>query len=155
MEEVKRILVLSRSTRYCWKAVRYGVSLAKNYGCEMVVLHIIHNPFGLEGWNVPIASLKELDEEYQRMQKQARMDLDNMVEQAKAEGIPVRVMVKEGDPNKELFKVIEDEKIDLLILLAHEEWRLEHLMFGRANHEIVRRMPCSVMLVKQEPKAVS
>ena len=152
MEEMKRILVLSRSTKYCQKAVRYGLSLAKCYGCEMLVLHVIHDPFGLDGWNVPIAYLKELEDEYKRMQNKARADLDRMVEEGKAAGIPVRVMVKEGDPNKELFKVIEEEKIDLLVLLAHEEWRLEHLLFGRANHEIVRRMPCSVMLVKQEPK---
>ena len=152
MEAVKRILVLSRSTRHCVKAVRFGLSLAKRYVCEMYVLHIIHNPFGLEGWNVPIASLKDLNEEYEKMQKRARMDLDRMVEEGKADGIAVQVMVKEGHPNKELFKVIEEEKIDLLILLAHEEWRLEHILFGRANDEIIRRMPCSVMLVKQEPK---
>ena len=153
MEKVKRILVLSRSTKSCGKAVKYGLSLAEKYGCEMYVLHIIHNPFGLEGWNVPIASLKELNEEYESMQEKARKDLDRMVERGKAKGIPVQVMIKEGHPNKELFKVIEEEKIDLLILLAHEEWRLEHVLFGRANDEIIRRMPCSVMLVKQEPKA--
>ena len=67
MEEVKRILVLSRSTKSCGKAVKYGLSLAKKYGCEMYDLHIIHNPFGLEGWNVPIASLKELNEEYENI----------------------------------------------------------------------------------------
>lgn len=154
MEEVKRILVLSRSTKSCGKAVKYGLSLAKKFGCEMYVLHIIHNPFGLEGWNVPIASLKELNEEYERMQQKAKADLDRMVEEGKAGGIPVQVMVREGHPNKELFKVIEDKKIDLLILLSHEEWRLEHVLFGRANDEIIRRMPCSVMLVKQEPKPV-
>ena len=154
MEEVKRILVLSRSTKHCGKAVKYGLSLAKQYGCELYVLHIIHNPFGLEGWNVPIISLKELNEEYEKMQQEARADLDRMVEEGKAEGISVQVMVKEGHPNKELFNVIKDEKIDLLILLAHEEWRLEHVLFGRANDEIIRRMPCSVMLVKQEPKPV-
>jgi universal stress protein A len=153
MEKIKRILVLSRSTKSCGKAVRYGLSLAKKYDCEIYVLHIIHNPFGLEGWNVPIASLKELNEEYERIQKKAREDLNRMVEEGKAKGIPVQVMVREGHPNKELFQVIEDEKIDLLILLAHEEWRLEHILFGRANDEIIRRMPCSVMLVKQEPKA--
>ena len=154
MEEIKRILVLSRSTKHCGKAVKYGLSLAKQYKCELYVLHIIHNPFGLEGWNVPIISLKELNEEYEKMQQEARADLDRMVEEGKAEGISVQVMVKEGHPNKELFNVIKDEKIDLLILLAHEEWRLEHVLFGRANDEIIRRMPCSVMLVKQEPKPV-
>jgi len=151
MEDIKRILVLSRSTKYCGKAIKYGLSMAKKYGCEMYVLHIIHDPFGLEGWMLPTASREEMSGEYERMQRHARADLDRMVEEGKADGIPVQVLIREGHPNKELFKVIEDEKIDLLILLAHEEWRLEHILFGRANDEIVRRMPCSVMLVKQEP----
>ncbi len=49
--------------------------------------------------------------------------------------------------------------IDFLILLAHEETRLEHLeelveklIFGRSNEEIIRKMPCPVLLVKQELK---
>ncbi len=28
---------------------------------------------------------------------------------------------------------------------------MEHFLFGRSNEEIVRRMPCSILLVKKEP----
>ena len=49
MEDVKRILVISRMTKYCKKAVHYGVSLAKKYEAELYVIHVIHNPFGYEG----------------------------------------------------------------------------------------------------------
>ena len=151
MKDVKRILVLSRSTKYCRKAVQYGLSLAQNYGCELYVLHVIHNPFGLEGWNVPIPSLRQLNEDYAKMQKEARSDLNQLVESGKSKDVSVEVLIREGEPNQELFKVVKEEKIDLLILLAHHEWRLEHLLFGRSNEEIIRNMPCSVMLVKQEP----
>ena len=154
MEDIKRILVVSRSTKYCKKAVHYGISLAKKYGAELYVLHAIHNPFGLKGWNLPIASLPALEEEYKRIQQQARADIDRMIESEKANNMNIHVLIKEGEPNKEIFKVAEEERIDLLILLAHEEWRLEHFLFGRSNDEILRRMPCSVMFVKQEPKPV-
>lgn len=154
MDQIKRILVLSRSTKQCKRAVDYGISLAKKYGAELYVLHVFHNPFGLEGWNVPLAFLPDLEAEYKRMQQQAVEDINRMIESEKTKGMPIDIIIREGNPNKELFHIIEEKKIDLLILLAHSEWRLEHLLTGRSNEEIIRKMPCSIMMVKQEPKAV-
>jgi hypothetical protein len=39
-------------------------------------------------------------------------------------------------------------------MLAHQEGHVEHLFFGRSNDELVRKMPCSIMLVKKEPEAI-
>ena len=36
-------------------------------------------------------------------------------------------------------------------MLAHEEGHLEHFLFGRSNEEVIRKMPCSVLLVEKEP----
>jgi universal stress protein A len=156
MDEIKRILVLTRTTKYCQKAVHFGISLAKKHGAELYVIHAIHNPFGLEGWNVPIISHTVLAEEYERIQQDAKKDLDNMINAEKANGMSIEVIVSTGeDVNKEVFKVIEEKKIELLIMRAHKEWRLEHFLFGRSNEEIIRKMPCSLLLVKDEPKAVS
>jgi len=41
--------------------------------------------------------------------------------------------------------------IDLIIMLAHSEWRLEHFLFGRIKEEIIRKTPCSILLIKDEP----
>ena len=151
MNEIKRILVVSRSTKYCQKAVQAGVSLARKYGAELYVFHAIHNPFGLKGWNLPLPSIPVLEEELKKIQQEARSDLDNMITSEKAKGMTIHVLVEEGDPNKEIFRIVKKEKIDLLIMLAHEEGRLEHFLAGRSNEEIIRQMPCSIMLVKKEP----
>jgi nucleotide-binding universal stress UspA family protein len=63
-------------------------------------------------------------------------------------------LIKEGDPTEVLLKAVKEEGIDLLIMLAHEEGHLEHFLFGRSNEDIVRKMPCSVLLVKKEPEPV-
>ncbi|MCX5877036.1 MAG: universal stress protein [Deltaproteobacteria bacterium] len=60
-------------------------------------------------------------------------------------------MIRTGEPTEEIFKTIREEKIDLLIMLAHEEGHLEDLFFNRSNDELVRKMPCAIMLVKKEP----
>jgi nucleotide-binding universal stress UspA family protein len=150
-DDIKRILVVSRMTKYCQKAVHYGVSLARKYGAELYVIHVIHNPFGYEGWNLPITSLKK---DYQRIQQEAKEDLDRLIDSEKANGMAVKELIKGGEPTKEILKVIKEENIDLLIMLAHEEGRLEHFLFGRSNEALIRRMPCSILMVKKEPEPV-
>jgi universal stress protein A len=150
MDDIKRILVLSKSTKYCEKAVHYGVSLAKAYQAELYVMHIIHNPFGLKGWNLPLASLPELEKEFSKMFRDAKADLDRIISHEKTTGLSIEEIVVEGDPSKKMFSFIEKENIDLLIMLAYEQWRLEHFFFGRELDEIVRRMPCSVLLVQKK-----
>jgi universal stress protein A len=152
MDEVNRILVVSRSTKNCKEAVHYGVSLARKYGAELYILHVMHDPFSYEGWNLPIVSIQH---EFEKMCKQAREEIDLIVQAEKAEGLNVKELIREGSPVDEIVKVVEEEKIDLLVLLAHHEWRLEHFLFGRTNEELMRRMPCSIVLVKKEPGKVS
>lgn len=151
MADINRILVVSRMTKYCQEAVHYGVSLARQYQAELVVLHVEHNPFGIKGWNLPLVSLEE---DYQKLLQDAKKDLDRLIAQEVTAGLPIRELIRAGEPTREILQVIEDEKIDLLVLLAHEEWHLEHFLFGRSNRELVRKMPCSILLVKKEPEPV-
>ena len=66
-------------------------------------------------------------------------------------GLPVKELIRQGEPIGVIRKVVEEERIDLLLMPAHEESRLEHLLFGRINDALIRRLPCSILLVKQEP----
>ena len=151
MEDIKRILVVSRMTKHCREAVHLGISLARKYDAELSILHVVHNPFGLEGWNVPLVSLEK---EYQKIFEDAKADLDRVIREEKAKGFPIRELIKKGEPTKEILHTVKEEKIDLMILLAHEEWKLEHFLFGRSNEELMRMMPCSILFVKKEPGRV-
>ena len=64
----------------------------------------------------------------------------------------IKEIIKEGDPTEVILSTVQQEKIDLIIMLAHEEGHLEHFLFGRANEAIIRKLPCSVLLLKKEPK---
>jgi len=147
MEDVKRILVLSRSTKDCKKAVHYGISLARTCGAHLTILHVMYDPFNLRfapmAYNIP-----DLGKEYRAIMQEVKSDLALMIEKERAVGMDIAEMVKDAEPVHELLKVVEAEKIDLLIMAAHNETRIEHIIYGWINHEIVRRLPCSVFLVK-------
>jgi len=150
MEDVRRILVLAMDIKNSTKAVHYGASLARSFGAELVVLHVVHDPFGAEGWNLPFLSI---DEEYKNVLDVAKAGLAKIIRDEKKKGLAVTEMVMEGEPTGVILQVIQDKRIDLLLVPAHEEGRLEHFLFGRSNDDLIRRMPCSIILVKQETES--
>ncbi len=151
MDDINQILVVSRMTRYCAKAVHYGVSLAKKYGAALTVVHVIHNPFAIEGWNLPIPYL---DSDYKNLMRQSRQQLDDIIANENKMGMHIDVFIREGKPTAEILAVVKERKIDLIVMLSHEEGHLEHFLFGRSNHELIVKMPCSILLVKKEPGPV-
>jgi universal stress protein A len=146
MNDIRRIMVTASDIKHSQEAVRYGVSLARKYEADLLILHVEHDPFGAEGWNLPFLSV---DEEYKELLKQAKKDLDRLIRTEAGKGLPVREMIRKGEPVEVIRKVVEEEKIDLLLMLSHEETRLEHFLFGRINDAIIRQVPCSVLLVKK------
>ena len=152
MENFKHILVVSRMVKYDARAIHYGSSLAQQYGAQLTVLHVIHDPFGIEGWNLPMPNLEK---DYQNLLKKTRKELDAIIEQERTKGVATDVILKEGDPTKEVLATVKEKKIDLVVMLAHEEGHLEHFLFGRSNHELILKMPCSILLVKKEPQPVT
>jgi universal stress protein A len=148
MDDVKRILVVSRMTTYCRKAMHYGISLAKKYGADLYFIHCTHNPFVFE-WplSVPVWVLSE---DYKKLLLKNKEDIDTIINVEKEKGLKIKELIKEEDPVEVILEAVKDEEIDLIIMAAHEEGRLEHFLFGHCNDEIVRMMPCSVLLVKSE-----
>ncbi len=146
MDDIKRILVVSRLTAHCRKAVHYGISLAKQFNASLSVMHVVHNPFGLEGWNLP-----PFERDFGILLQKSKEAIDAAINAERAKGMAIEEIVREGEPATVVLEVIKEENIDLLVMLAHEEGHLEHFLFGRSNEELVRKMPCSIFLVKKEP----
>jgi universal stress protein A len=154
MNEIESILVVTKSTKQCKKAVHHGISLARHYKAELHVFHLMHDPFGLEHWQLAIPSLKSIQQEHHQMRDKAKKDLDAMVAAEQAQGLNIKVDLAEGPPEKEILQAVKEKKIDLLITIAHAEGHLEQLLFGRLNEELHRKLPCSLMFIKHEPAPV-
>jgi nucleotide-binding universal stress UspA family protein len=143
MEDIRRILAVSWMTQYCQRTIHYAVSLAAKYGAELSVIHVVDTLWS-QGWNLPTMSQEESrGKEMERIQS----ELDNIIGKETKGDVKIKKIIKEGDPVEEIMKVIEEEKIDLVILRAHEEGRIERFLVGGSNDAIIRKMPCSVFLV--------
>jgi nucleotide-binding universal stress UspA family protein len=146
MEDIRKILAVSWMTQSCQKTIHYAVSLAAKYGTELSVIYVIDTLL-MEGWNLPRMSQAE---ERGKDMERIKVELDNIIGSETKEGVKIKKIIKEGDPVEEILKVIGEEKIDLVILRAQEESRIEHFLVGSSNDAIIRKMPCSIFLVKKE-----
>lgn len=144
MEEIKHILVVSRMTTYCRKAIHYGISLAQKYSAELSVIHVLYNPF--EHMNMPMISLEE---EHKRDRKRIKKELDKIINDERKKGVEIKEFIKEGEPAAQIMKIIEVENIDLVILHAHKDSYWDHFNYGYRSDEIIRKIPCSVLLLKE------
>jgi nucleotide-binding universal stress UspA family protein len=151
MDQIKHILVVSWLTPNCSKSIQFGISLSSKYQAELSVLHVMDTTW-LKGWSIPMMSMEE---ERKREMEKNKEDLHHIISLENKRDRIIKEFVREGIPSEVILKLIEEENIDLLILRSHEETRLERMLVGGSNDEMIRAMPCSIFLVKQEVCDVS
>ncbi len=149
MNDIKRILVINKSILHFQKAIHLGVSLAKKFGARLYIVHVFRNPLSVEKWGVEIPNSQTLRKEYERIKQNVKAELFAIVSLKKAQGIPIKEIVKEGASVDEVLEIVEEEKVDLVIMLAHKEARFENL-FDQEKQKMIRTMPCSVLLAKED-----
>ena len=153
MKNITNILVISRMNSYGLGAIQYGVSLARMYDAKLLVLHLVSNAVNMMAVHVPDI-FPEQYVNYMYLQQDAKVLLENVIKQETSEGFPIKELISDLDSIEEIVRVVGEEKIDLIIMHAHQEGLLEHALFGGENDAVIRRMPCSILLVKSEPVTV-
>lgn len=143
---IKKILAVSWLTPNCSKTIKFGISLSGKYQAELSVVHVMDTTW-IKGWSTPMVTMEE---ERKREMEKNKEDLHNIISIENKRDMVIREFVREGTPSEVILALIKEEDIDLLLLRSHEESRLEHLLVGGSNDEIIRALPCSIFLVKQE-----
>jgi nucleotide-binding universal stress UspA family protein len=154
MEIFKRILVICRMNPYSQKTIETGISLARTYKAKLFVLHLVSDPVELMTMNASGLFPEAQYTSYFNNQREAKEQMDMIIKQESGLGFPIHELVSERDSAENVLTVIREEKIDLLLMNAHEEGRIEHALFGGKDDALLRMMPCSILLVKNEPGVV-
>ena len=126
---LNRIMVPIDFSACSRRAVQYAVLLAKDYGASIVLVHIAPARLG-NG-----KQLKKLDQEVHAF---ARQEV----------GVEA-IMVKQGEPLREIINIAEAGLVDLLVISTHARAGLPDFCMGSAAEQIVRYAPCPVLVVRE------
>lgn len=156
MRKFRHILVVIRHIENAAAALHEGIQFAKLFDAPLSILRVYSNPVDMEAVNAPGLFIRgEEYTTYLSMRDRFREELDQAFEKVTTDGVPFRIHVSREKPVDEIVRIVAEERVDLVIGLAHEEGRLEHALFGGEHDELIRRLPCSVLLLKHETKSLS
>jgi nucleotide-binding universal stress UspA family protein len=123
------------------RAAKYGISIAKKYNSNLIIVHVIISDIGLFGPSLPthIAAMKEEAEEY----------LENMKKEAETENIQVvtQIIASTSIVNG-LVDYASKEHIDLVVLGTKGKSSIKKLLLGSVASGMVTHSHCPVLVVR-------
>ena len=145
MIKLKKVLVPTDFSDSARQALRYGMSFAKEYGAELVLLHVVENltvGYASDLFPVPMAEV------FQEISGYAKAELAKLGQEARARGLGVRELVIQGKPSAEIIRFAAENEIDVIVLGTHGKGMLVQALFGSTTERVVRRAPCPVLTVR-------
>ncbi len=145
MIKLKKVLVPTDFSDSARHAFSYGVSFAKEYKAELVLLHVVENltvGYASDLFPVPMAEV------FQEISGYARTELQKLAEEARQKGVAVSELVVQGKPSAEIIRHAAENGVDMIVLGTHGKGMLDQALFGSTTERVVRRAPCPVLTVR-------
>jgi nucleotide-binding universal stress UspA family protein len=138
--EIKKILCTTDLSAYSNHALPYGIALAREFGANLIVCHVIDLSFvGLYDTSALVVQTTEQDlvtfarEEIQRLMGQQQIDW--------------QPLILEGQPAAQLARAAEAHDVDLVITATHGRSGLKRLLIGSVTERLFRTLTCSMLVV--------
>jgi nucleotide-binding universal stress UspA family protein len=132
----KRILVTTDFSEGTSDALAYAFSVAQENESKITLLHVIHDV-------TADVSGKYRESLIEGVEKQ----LEDLVPPEATTWCDVNLKVETGVPYRIIPRVLEDEKIDLLVMNIHGKGMLDRALLGSTAERVVRIARCPVMLI--------
>jgi nucleotide-binding universal stress UspA family protein len=120
--------------------------LAGALGSELVLVHVlVEAPLWSEG-PFTMARTREV---FEAARQWVRAELETRAEAARAKGLAVRTVLREGAPHEEIAALSTDERADLVVLGTHGRGGVNRALLGSVADRVVRLAPCPVLTVRR------
>lgn len=139
MLTIRRILHPTDFSDLSRPAFELACSLARDFGARLVVCHITPPPVAavVEGMVVDVPAGES---------EQTRTRL----EQVKPTDTSIKVVhrLEVGDAVREIIRLADEEKADLIVMGTHGRGGVSRLLMGSVAEGVMRKAPCPVLTLK-------
>ena len=142
MIQIKRILVPTDFSESADHALTYGVSFAREYEAELILVHVVETltvGYASDLFPVPMAEV------FDEISGYAKTEIGKHAAAVREKGIAVREMVMQGKPSAEITRIAKDEGVDIIVLGTHGKGMLDQALFGSTAERVIRKAPCPVL----------
>jgi nucleotide-binding universal stress UspA family protein len=144
-----RILIAVDQSPHSERAVRFVSRMRWPAGSRVIVASVMSPPLSppVAGVDAGVSLMVEVGADQvastQALVAQAEDEL-------RAAGIATESRLSTGDPREVLLRLVEDERVDLIVLGSHGRTGLAKLLLGSVSSHVVTHARCSVLVVKED-----
>lgn len=146
---IARILCATDFSANSERACRFSLALAASLRAQVTLLHSIeHMPdLGVARYRMVVPDVEPLLKEIERA---ASERLSRAVDASRREFADVEVTGRlgAGPAYREIVRVADDERADLIVIGAQGHGMLEHLLSGSNAQKVIRSANCAVLTVR-------
>ena len=141
---LKKLLVPIDFSDCSKKALQYAIPLAREYGSEILLLHVVpinyaSSEFTSAGYTSIESGMREVGEE----------KLSQLISSELRETVTIESAVHIGMPAPEIIETARKLPADLIIISTHGHTGLKHVLLGSVAEHVVRQAPCPVLVVRE------
>ena len=140
----RRIVAAIDFSSVSMSALRHAASLAAEVAAHLTVMHVIEAPERLELW----IDRDEATSDVRRWTEGAERRLRSAVSDEIREYAYVTQRVETGRAYREILRVADGQRADLIVIGAHGHGVLEATFVGSTAQHIVRAAGCPVLIVR-------
>ena len=148
MVEFKRILVPLDGSPLAERAIPVATALAAKFSSEIILLHVVDIPEPTAPISHPEVTIGWVREARAQALQEAQTYLDACQQKIHRQGIAVCAVVCDRSPAEDVLKVVNSEKVDLIVMSSHGHGGQAHWTFGGVADKVVRHSPCPLLIVR-------
>jgi nucleotide-binding universal stress UspA family protein len=131
--QLRKMLLCADFSDHAHRASEYAVSMAKEYGAELMLLHVLED--------VPRSA--DLEIAIEKVAKQ----LKESIAPKTREGCSVEVIVRIGKPYQQIIQLALEAQTDLVIMGVRGRGALDTAIFGSTTQRVIQLGSCPVLAV--------
>lgn len=142
--EIKKILCPVDFSEISAKALEYTVFLVVAHQAEIVLLHVIDGPQGLNQHQILLITPQEIA---QNLENSAWDELSDLADGI-GEKVKIEKVVRHGKAFVEIIREAREKDVDLIVMGSHGRTGIPHMLIGSVAEKVVRKASCPVLVVR-------
>lgn len=128
------------------RALRNAIFLSKAFQAPLSILHVFESHLSsyFKKGKIPGESKEK------EMMKQQEQKLDRFLRGFRFEYPRWNKIIRRGRAQEEILRFLRETETDLLIMGSHGKTGLTKMFLGSTTEKVIRVLPCSVVLLKEE-----
>lgn len=142
-----RILLPIDGSQLSLRAFDMGLELAKTFGAEVVVMHVVP-PYNAIAYMTEFLAAAELRYSQHAVQSASRY-LDEAKGKAKQAGVPCECHYMFGEhPHEAILEAVAEHQCDAVVMATHGWHGINRLLLGSETQKVLMRSPVPVLVCR-------